>query len=578
MFADEQEHHGDNDESVNLANHEDWTEDDLLEALIAEGDDDAVFIADFETAASELVQGDEDLAAAYSTYMEARRKLSEKYRSRGFWPISKGKAKGRGKSKGRAPWGNRKSLQQRIMESNCRLCGKKGHWRNECPMKGQSSSTSASAAVTATFAAPGMTVDDAMPAEFLSLPEVAESQAKDILSNASCFVQIEQKLRQPSKPSSMPSTEACQPKRILRTDQVREPANQVSKQPLCSKATDQSLTAPVESPMTATASTEADMFFATHDTWGIVDTGATKTVMGSSHVKEFLENLHPQVKPHARRSSSNVVFRFGNQGTLKATHALVVPGLYLMNMNDLLTISPVPGSHEVAAETYAQDDHSSGQKNAVSQTSANIKVPLATTAKISDAPRLTRAQANLPAPEQESIEHLTKENLKDEVMSFGKSHLGKTYEEMWVCHPDWIRWFTAHYHNSTKLEHRKMIHYIGLKIEESEANEGHTQPMWNQEIDTEIYEMMSESPWVNETQTREEIQNIQERMTGLETAMQRMIALMSQGHMMQPQPMSLQHQSENVPPRESAKPPTRAPKFLLQLAHSGSRGRQSVNA
>ena len=42
------------------------------------------------------------------------------------------------------------------------------------------------------------------------------------------------------------------------------------------------------------------------------------------------------------------------------------------------------------------------------------------------AQRLTRAQASLPAPEQESIEHLTKENLKDEVMNFGKSHLGKT--------------------------------------------------------------------------------------------------------------------------------------------------------
>lgn len=202
--------------------------------------------------------------------------------------------------------------------------------------------------------------------------------------------------------------------------------------------------------MTATASTEADMFFATHDTWGIVDTGATKTVMGSSHVKEFLENLHPQVKPHVRRSSSNVVFRFGNQGTLKATHALVVPvcgmwlkisvvagstpflisntllralgamidtnnhqlilknhntniplqlsqkGLYLMNMNDLLTISPVPGSHEAAAETYAQDDHSSGQKNAVSQTSASIKVPLATTAKISDAPVTNRIDSANP--------------------------------------------------------------------------------------------------------------------------------------------------------------------------------------
>lgn len=111
-----------------------------------------------------------------------------------------------------------------------------------------------------------------------------------------------------------------------------------------------------------------------------------------------------------------------------------------------------------------------------------------------------------------------------------------------------------------------MIHYIGLKIEETEASEAHpsqmpvakakakslpkslaakpktmpgpsTPTVWSPEIDTEIYEMMSESPWVNETQMREEIQNIQERMTGLETAMQRMIALMSQGQMMQPHPV-----------------------------------------
>ena len=108
-----------------------------------------------------------------------------------------------------------------------------------------------------------------------------------------------------------------------------------------------------------------------------------------------------------------------------------------------------------------------------------------------------------------------------------------------------------------------MIHYINLKIEESEATETSTTQMpvpkakakshpkslaakpkamagpstpttWNVETDPEIYEMMSESPWVNEAQTREEIQNIQERMSGLESAMQRMIALMSQGHGMPP--------------------------------------------
>ena len=172
--------------------------------------------------------------------------------------------------------------------------------------------------------------------------------------------------------------------------------------------------------MQATASAEAETCFATHDTWGIVDTGATKTVMGSSHVKEFLAGLPQNIRKCVRRSSSNVVFRFGNQGTLKANHAMVVPvcgmwlkisvvegstpflisntllralgamidtanhqlvipkhqtqiplqlspkGLYLIDMNKLFAISPVPGNAEVAAETYAQDDHDSGQNESSS--------------------------------------------------------------------------------------------------------------------------------------------------------------------------------------------------------------------
>eukprot|EP00435_Cladocopium_sp_Y103_P059014 s1739_g21.t1 len=112
MFSEDHEVQGDHEDSAHVTGHDDCTEEDFLELLIAEGDDDASFIADFEAAASDLVQSDEDLAAAYSTYIEARRKLSEKYRSRGFWPISTGKSRGKGKTKGKMPWSSRKSLQQ----------------------------------------------------------------------------------------------------------------------------------------------------------------------------------------------------------------------------------------------------------------------------------------------------------------------------------------------------------------------------------------------------------------------------------------------------------------------------------
>ena len=149
-------------------------------------------MANFESAATDVVQGDEDLAAAFSTYMEARRKLSEKYRARGFWPISKGKSKGsKGKSKGKPSWTSRKTLQQRILESNCRICGHKGHWKSECPNRGQGPSSSSTTTAPGTFSmgVDSMTASDALTAEFLSLPEVQQPDQDPHATDEFCFVQ-----------------------------------------------------------------------------------------------------------------------------------------------------------------------------------------------------------------------------------------------------------------------------------------------------------------------------------------------------------------------------------------------------
>ena len=48
--------------------HEEVMEDEVIETLLAEGDEDASFVADFENAAADLLQGDTDLSAAYSAY------------------------------------------------------------------------------------------------------------------------------------------------------------------------------------------------------------------------------------------------------------------------------------------------------------------------------------------------------------------------------------------------------------------------------------------------------------------------------------------------------------------------------
>ena len=129
-------------------------EDDFLEQLLHEDDEDAILVADYESAAADALQSDEDLAAAYTSYNEARKRLSDRFKNRGFWPIGSGKgkskftnnSKGKGRSYGRS---TRKSLQQRIMESTCRHCGKKGHWRAQCLERTRSLTSSGSASNSA---------------------------------------------------------------------------------------------------------------------------------------------------------------------------------------------------------------------------------------------------------------------------------------------------------------------------------------------------------------------------------------------------------------------------------------------
>ena len=103
---------------------DDQNEDELIDAMVADGDEDACLVAEFETAAQDLLQEDEELAAAFSTYSDARKRLAEKFRHRGFFPTSGYKGKGKssksmsGKGKTIKTWSfgsnQRKSLQQRI--------------------------------------------------------------------------------------------------------------------------------------------------------------------------------------------------------------------------------------------------------------------------------------------------------------------------------------------------------------------------------------------------------------------------------------------------------------------------------
>ena len=275
----------------------------------------------------------------FNAYSDARRRLTEKYRSRGFWPISSGKGKGRSSFKGSAKGkfgkthsSSRKSLQQRIMESKCRICGKVGHWKAECPARTDaSSSTSARSSQAPTSMVQTFTAEtdqpppDALPLEFLALPETIQpiDEPHHNLASACIFVGVDidrdngkSRLRETLQkwencrktPVVSPRNEACD----------GSPKSRLMQRVLKSNKCDvQVVSKPESSPAVA--------LFASHSSFGVVDLGATKTVIGSDNVVDLLNNVHPQVRDQIERCPCHITFRFGNHGTLQSQQALVIP-------------------------------------------------------------------------------------------------------------------------------------------------------------------------------------------------------------------------------------------------------------
>ena len=68
-----------------------------------------------------------------------------------------------------------------------------------------------------------------------------------------------------------------------------------------------------------------DAHFATTGSIGIVDLGASQTVVGDHQVKEILQSLPEHVQKQVKRTTCNLTFRFGNQQTLCSRHAMLLP-------------------------------------------------------------------------------------------------------------------------------------------------------------------------------------------------------------------------------------------------------------
>lgn len=81
----------------------------------------------------------------------------------------------------------------------------------------------------------------------------------------------------------------------------------------------------IETSQKQTLPEEHPSFFASYQTYGIVDLGASQTVMGQHQVPEFLESLPSHTRSRVYEGPANMTFRFGNNGTVACTKAIFVP-------------------------------------------------------------------------------------------------------------------------------------------------------------------------------------------------------------------------------------------------------------
>ena len=346
--------------------------DQVVDQLAHEGDEDAALMLQFEDSLIESVQNDPDLSILLTTYTEARRRLTERVKNRGFWPVNKkGKGKGYGgggKSKGRF---NRKPLALRIAESHCRKCLQKGHWKWECPNAPATASGSNSRTTTAnamTVIAENEVEDTSDIIEDFPMDGVQESRQKQNVCFSKhvenvCLVStvewgqkkshIGNNIGHNTSDLHGPDRILCRLRSIARNDGKRgEPTQNHRadslqtrvKTPLSMKSNhrvDDDKPRPVEMtrdniPQSPTSESKPEVteqvgekhepvLFASQGCCGIVDLGASQSVMGHHQAGEFLAELPEEVRRRVKEQKVSMTFRFGNNSTITSQKAILIP-------------------------------------------------------------------------------------------------------------------------------------------------------------------------------------------------------------------------------------------------------------
>lgn len=340
------------DDEIHLTQEDEpWDEDSAMQYLLEAGDDDAAMVAEFEDNLIEACQNVPDLANCFSAYSEARGRLRDKLKSRGFWPPragGKGKGKFHGK-KGAQKGGfvkKRQSLAERIASSHCRLCGARGHWKQECPHRDQGKSAGEI----------NMAEMDVVETDMAEYSEVVDTVPADAEPGQGTPIYLMDALMGGNTLQPSPSRTAGA---HIEDEQVKFNLRQVGawENHAGDRRAQEFVYVTVDmQDMSRRLTLGLDWAFRKRfrpenpeevllgtsvGCPAIVDTGASKTVIGRAKVKALVESFPESIRHGIHWRGSKTVFRFGNNETLASVGALYVP---LGNLKRWMRIEVVSGN------------------------------------------------------------------------------------------------------------------------------------------------------------------------------------------------------------------------------------------
>ena len=349
-------------------------EPEFIEAMVAQEDADALTVNAFEVELEEFMQETPEMYDAMVTYLEARTRLQEKRKTRGFWPVKGGGRSFKSKGKGKGKKG-KESLLHRIARSRCRICDEVGHWKAECPRRKDKEASSHDSANVAVAVGPFETCLE--PAPETAFAEVSEFEPdEDSIINGTCleienaFVASHLFSKDQNKSLAFRMHRFVSHHKNKSQDKM---STMTWSEGFCDRTNEeystkpsiaQTCTVPVRRSCDPTTTISKPMFrfdrlvpqndevsnegvFVACDHFGthaILDTGASRCIIGEKTLKALQSQLSDSLCSKLKKTKSQVKFRFGNNQFLTSEYRIHFPLQREKSKPLWLAVEVVPGA------------------------------------------------------------------------------------------------------------------------------------------------------------------------------------------------------------------------------------------